>query len=287
MTGYGRAERQRGRLSVVIEARSVNHRFCEVNVKSTGRLFLVDDHVKKVVKQRFERGYFDIAVTLGSADDEGVVVVNEPLLAAYMNVAERLGREYGVAYPPSFGDLMQAKDILTVQNAEVAPEEWVDLLDEALGDALNSLATMRGVEGEATLVEVRGRLREIGERIDIIKKTEEAERERRFEHLRERIATLIGDSELDEGRLAQEAAIIADRADICEEIERLSSHLQQVEELLDNGGPLGRKLEFYVQEIGRENNTIGSKTGLPESTASVVRIKSELEKIREQAQNFE
>jgi len=288
MTGYGRAESESNGRKITIEAKSVNHRFLEVGVKLSSRLFQLDKVIKEAVKARFSRGYFEITVTFG-AEQEGAaaVSVNEPLLSGYMAAASDLSSRFNIAYPPSFGDLVQIKDLLSVSGQRWDLEEWEDIVKTALAAALDQVEKMREIEGACAYEDVSGRLDSIETLAGKIEQSHSASSGERLEKLRARITNLVGENTLDENRLAQEAALLADRSDISEELDRLKSHLSQVRALLSSGGPAGRKLEFFVQEINRESNTIGAKTTSAEATVSVVEIKSELEKIREQAQNIE
>ncbi len=288
MTGYGRAERSEDGKTACVEVKSVNHRFLEVNVKSTGKLFAVEDCVRKTVKKRFERGYFDINVVLTVDEkDEPEVVIQEPLLKGYMKAAREMSENYGLSYPPAFGELIQIKDLFCVKNGEVIPGDWNGLVGSALCDSLEQVETTRKNEGALTESETLERLDGIEKTIGIISNEHDSVADVRCEKLIERIKKLAGDIELDDARIAQEAAILVDKADISEELMRMRSHLVQVKNLFGSGAPVGRKLEFFIQEINRETNTIGSKTISPEATNMVVQIKSELEKLREQAQNLE
>ncbi|MBF0170261.1 MAG: YicC family protein [Nitrospinae bacterium] len=288
MTGYGRGERAVDGKKATVEIKSVNHRYLEVNVKSGARLFRLDDALRKVVKGRFTRGYFDLYVALES-DKAGAsaVSVNEPLLAGYMEAASQMAQRYGVPYPPRFEALVGLKDLFTFEGAEADFDLWWPVIEGALEDALVSLDAARRTEGKSITEVIGARFDAIAVMVaQIVARHDESSGER-LEKLKARIVKLVGEAALDEGRLIQEVAYLVDKAAIAEEVDRLGSHLKQVESLLADDGPIGRKLEFFVQEINREVNTIGSKTSSSDATALVVEIKSELEKIREQSQNVE
>lgn len=287
MTGYGRGSKENNGRSVTVEAKSVNHKFIDFNIKITGRDYRIDDSIRKAVKARFSRGFFDISVSIVSENNNCKVVVNEGLLKGYMAVAASLAERYGIKYPPSMGELFQVKDLFTAQEAEWDAEEAWPLVEEALGEALDRLEGMRNLEGDQILDDIRRRFNAVESFMKSISETCENSVAERYSSLKKRIVKLTQEVGLDESRIAQEAAALADRSDISEELTRLSSHLKQASGMMDKDGPMGRKLEFLLQEINRETNTIGSKTSLANVTKIVVDIKSELEKIREQAQNLE
>lgn len=288
MTGYGRMEKEIGGKRLVIEAKSVNHRYLEVNVKLFARSYALEEAVRQAVKNRFARGYFEISITIqANGGSCQTVLVNEPLLAGYLKAAGEMAKRHGIAYPPSFGDLAMLKDVFAVTADDSPLDDMIRPLEEPLGQALDQLMAVRKAEGENALNDVKARFSNIKSSLDFIVSESESSTGERFDRLRAKIQKLAGDLALDETRLAQEAAILADRADISEETERAKSHLKQVDALLDSGEPVGRKLEFFLQEINREMNTMGSKSASPGITLRVVEMKSEMEKIREQAQNLE
>lgn len=288
MTGYGRTEKEIGGRRLVIEAKSVNHRYLEVNVKIFTRSYALEEAVRQAVKERFARGYFEVSIMIQSNGGSGqMVAVNEPLLAGYMKVAQDMSNRHGVKYPPSFGELAMLKDVFVVTADDLPLDDMVRPLEEPIGQALDQLAAARKTEGANAITDVKSRFSNIKSNIDFIISESESSVGERFERLRAKIQKLTGDLALDETRLAQEAAILADRADISEETERTKSHLKQVDALLDSGEPVGRKLEFFLQELNREINTMGSKSASPGITLRVVEMKSDMEKIREQAQNLE
>lgn len=288
MTGYGRTEKEIGGRRLVIEAKSVNHRYLEVNVKIFTRSYALEEAVRQAVKERFARGYFEVSIMIQSNGGCGqTVAVNEPLLAAYLKVAQDMSNRHGVKYPPSFGELASLKDVFVVTADDLPLDDMVRPLEETICQTLDQLEASRKTEGAGAIRDVKSRLANIKSNIDFIVTESESSAGERFERLRAKILKLTGDLALDETRLAQEAAILADRSDISEETERTRSHLKQVDTLLDSGEPVGRKLEFFLQELSREINTMGSKSASPEIILRVVEIKSDMEKIREQAQNLE
>lgn len=289
MTGYGRAEEEAGGIRVTVEVRSVNHRFLEVNVKSTSRMLPIEELARKAVKERFSRGYFEVGVTVLREGNGGAapVAVNGPLIAGYMKAAAELSERFNVPFPPSFGELLQIKDLFSVSGQELSADAIGPVLKTALDGALGQVERARAAEGAIAARDIQGRLSAIAAIVERIEAENAKVPVERFDKLKAKVEKLAGDTGLDENRLIQEAAILADKLDVSEEIDRLKSHLGQAGGLLTLDEPSGRKLEFFTQEINREANTIGSKSASAETTNLVVEIKSEVEKIREQAQNIE
>lgn len=286
MTGYGRAEAERNGIRITVEARSVNHRYVEVSVKSPTKNMQWEDTVRKKVKTMFNRGSFDVHLAVESAGAGADVRINEPLMKGYLRAAAELAERHQVSYP-TFGDLASVRDMFIISGSIGDPKELEAASGMALEDALNRLAEMRRAEGANIVRDLKGRLARIGACNAEIKAISGRSVQERYNTLREKILKLTQDAGLDEARLAQEAAIIAERGDISEEITRIESHLAESGPILDGGEPAGRKLEFLLQELGREANTIGSKSSSVEVTRLSLEIKSELEKLREQAQNLE
>lgn len=288
MTGLGLAEVEEGDVAIRVEIKSVNHKFIDVKVKSNIRSMAIDDLVKKEVKSSFDRGYFEAGITINfSGDGVNGVETNEPLLKSYMKIAKDLAEKYDVDYPPKFGEIVSLKDVFVVQTCLPDIKSLTPLLISALENACGELRKARANEGKQTLVDIRARFLAIAELVEKIDIAEQKAISAKGDRLLERVAKLAEPASLDRDRLAQEVALLVDRADISEERERVASHLKQIDKLLDNGGSVGRKLDFFLQELGREINTMGAKSVAGISTGFVVEIKSGLEKIREQAQNLE
>lgn len=290
MTGFGRAENESDGLKAAIEVKSVNHRFLEISIKSGGRTIPFDDQIRKTIRDYFFRGYFEIIVTLRDAEEEGrPILINDALLDSYMKVAADLKERYGFVYPPTFGEIISIKEMIAATSNDIEPKRWWKVVEQALKNALGHLAEGRETEGLHLVQIVQDRFDIIGSLLKEIESIHEKSAEQKFEKLQSRIKKQLENAGLepDNARLLQEVAILVDRSDVSEEQDRIKSHLTQVADLIKTDGPIGRKLEFFVQEINREINTLGSKTTSPEATAHVVEIKSELEKIREQSQNIE
>lgn len=288
MTGYGQGEAGDSRYVATVEIRCVNNRFIDVKVRSNARNHELDELVKSKIKKTFSRGFFDVAINAGrGAEAQDDIRVNYDLLKKYVEVAANLKETLAVAGELDINTLLRMNKILEVEEADDDPEDLNLFVLTAADAALESLREMKEKEGENIK-------RDFEERLALIEKGA-AEIERVFptvaeelrERLRGRIAKALGEIEIDEGRLIQEVAFLTDRGDISEELTRLRSHIKQFKNSMNEASPLGRKLEFILQEINRETNTIGSKSSHTALSENVVLIKSELERIREQVQNIE
>ena len=288
MTGYGRGEIIVDNYKLVIEAKSVNNRFLEVVVRLPRQLYSLENEIKKRVQAVFARGKIDVFISFDQVfNKRPPISIDKDLAIAYYNLLSGLSEELDLsdridaatlAKFPGVVSQEKEEDVLEVLGAHVFP---------ALEEALRGLLEMRIAEGAELLTDFRQRLARIDslrESVSVFAPQIAAEYR---DKLRIRIAALLEGQEVDEARITNEAAFFADKADICEELTRLSSHLSQFTAALESDEPVGRKLDFIVQEINREVNTVGSKANSLEITALVIDAKSELEKIREQVQNIE
>lgn len=288
MTGYGKAAVAAGGGRIVVEIRSVNHRYGEVTVKLPRTLLAFENEVRKCVAERLKRGKIDVFVQLeGGAAAGALPMVDVNLARAYYDAFLAMREALELDEPVSLGLIASQKDVLVSGEREALAEALqTDLLDAAR-EAVERLDCMRQREGEALLADMESRRATLAELLArIARRAPEAVAET-ARRLKERVAQLAGDSGVDEARLVQEIAIMADRCDISEELVRFTSHLQQFDETLRLAEPVGRKLDFLMQELNREVNTIGSKANDAEIAALVVEMKAELEKVREQVQNIE
>lgn len=288
MTGFGRAELTQGDWRCGVELRSVNSRFLEIRLKLPGGLAQSEERLKAVIKGSCERGKFDCSVTLTPDNPEThALVLNKPLLKQYAGLVEAFRQELGGEIQITLGNLTNIKDlILTDQWAEDS-EPVEKLMEDSLSAALGELMAMRAREGEALksdLMERLGNMRRIKEEIIPLTSDIPGQYAKR---LRENLSRLMEPGTPNEERIIQEIAILADRYDVSEEITRLEAHLQHLEQMLSEGGVVGRKIEFLLQELNREANTLSSKTNDVPISTRVVDMKSELEKLREQVQNIE
>ena len=291
MTGYGRAKKTLSNRDITVEVRSVNNRYLDCTVKLPRAYIFAEDAIKGRVQKAISRGKVDVFVTIDSTGaDEEVVVVNEGLARSYLEALRKLYEIDGGNYlqKQSYAaDLARIPDVLTVTKAEEDLESVGADICEVLDEALASYNQMRATEGEKLAEDIGGRLTTIETLTGKVEeRSPETVREYR-EKLLARMKEVLADTSIDETRIVTEAAIYADKTAVDEETVRLRSHLQQLDGMLNEVKPVGRKLDFLVQEMNRETNTIGSKAGDLAVTEAVLQLKNEIEKIREQVQNIE
>jgi len=288
MTAYGRAESLKGAMEFVAEIRSGNSRYREIVLRIPQGLQLFEDRIRSVISSRLKRGRIEISIQAKDNGDKGLnLELNRPLVKAYANLFNELNKELGCDQPVDVSFFSQLKDIIIVKQDRADLEKiWPDLKD-VIVEALLSLDTMRINEGRALEKDFLERLNSIGRYIDEIRKRAQATLETYKDNLRERLHKLVEAIEINEDRLIQEAAFMAERSDITEELIRIGSHLEQFRNYMNQDDVIGRRLDFLLQEINREINTIGSKATDSTISQLAVEIKSELEKLREQIQNVE
>ncbi len=289
MTGYGRSEKQNGQFTCKAEVRSVNNRFIEVNTRLPKFLSALELPLKKLIKSKCARGSFDLFLTLEKEDSAGADLEIKPnlgLATQYFEAFKKIKDELGLAGDMPIEALLGVKDIIKTEplTLDTSQEE---MILETVEEAISALIKMRQEEGNNLQKDLAGRLQDIHQLVQNIKERQPVVLEEYRNRLNDKIKTLTEGMDLDETRLAQETAIMADRCDISEEITRLGSHFEQFNSMFEKTGPIGRKMEFVTQEINRETNTIGSKSVDYQVSQSVIEIKSLLEKIREQIQNIE
>lgn len=289
MTGYGKGEAPFGAGRIIVELRSVNHRYGEVSVKLP-RLFMpFEGEIKKRVAERLSRGKIDIFIQLEGGAPQGVPTPNLPLARGYYKALSTIREALGITDQVGLELLVSMRDVITLaaEESDAPLEEAPAELLTAVDQALSAADGMRLFEGESLLADFQKRRDQLDLLIgQVAHRAPEVVAEYAVK-LKERIALLIAESGLPEDRLAMEVAVLADKGDITEELVRLESHLRQFDETIAKGEPVGRKLDFLLQEINREVNTIGSKANDAQVASLVVDLKSELEKIREQVQNVE
>lgn len=288
MTGYGKGQGAVEGVTLNVEIKSVNHRYCDMTVKAPRSLMPFENEIKKTVGKRLKRGKIDLFINQEtSCGGSTVPMMNQPLAKAYMAVFDQMRSEFGLSGEVPLSLLAAQRDVVVLQESEVSEASLRQCLEVALGSAIDAIEKMRAVEGEATRQDILARLEVAVQLLARVEARAPMVSQEWKGKLEDRIARLCKDVEFDPQRLAQEVAVFADRCDISEEIVRFKSHLQQFQSLLDSAEPVGRQMDFLVQELNREVNTIGSKSNDAELTATVVEIKAELEKVREQVQNVE
>ena len=289
MTGFGRGTAQVGGTTATVEMRSVNNRFLDVSVRLPYRLAEREAEVQALAKQAFERGKINIHLQIEQeADAELPIRVNEEAARAYGALLEDLRQAAGIREPVRVEDVLRYSDVFTTEEEtpETNEEAW-DAVRAALEEAIDGLRDMRLEEGQALFEDLTQRLDALEAALAQVEVRAPLRVEEVRQRLRERLSELLGDDRLDPDRLEQEIVFLADRLDVTEEIVRLHSHLSLFREALASDVPVGRKLNFIVQEIHREVNTIGSKANDAEVARYAVEMKEEIEKIREQVQNVE
>ncbi len=288
MTGYGRDEAAAAGWKVVVEARSVNHRFLEIVVRVPKDMLALEEMMKREVAAWVSRGRIDLFL---SAVDEGDrprrVSVDKGLAIAYDKCLKELADVLGYDGRAGLMDIAALPEVLRVEEQAVDVEALWPVVKEALAGAMRGICEMRSAEGRNLAEDMLGRLERVEELAAQIDRRVPAVTEGYRRHLLERIEELGAGAALDSDRIELEVALLAERSNITEELVRISSHTGQLRQCLEAGGTVGRKIEFILQEIHREVNTIGSKAADSIIGNLVVEIKSELEKMREQAQNIE
>jgi uncharacterized protein (TIGR00255 family) len=288
MTGYGRVETLYGGRSVVVEAKSVNHRFLEIALRMPAALNPMEMEYKKKIGERFKRGRIDVSIRLeGEGADTSRVNLNMEVARDYFEVFSRLRREFNIEEPVSLKNLIGFRDIFTTPVETQMETDFLNSVEKTLQEALSMMANMRQDEGIVLFSDMRMRLQGIQDIMSIIRLRAPQVVLEYQKRLTDRIKELTAGFELDSARLAQEVAIMADRCDITEEVVRMQSHINQFEALLQSDEAEGRKIDFLLQEMNREINTIGSKGNDAEIARQVIEAKSELGKLREQVQNIE
>lgn len=288
MTGYGRFEGSVDGRNAVFEIKSVNHRFFEFQCRLPKGMGFLEEGIKQLVSGYVTRGKVDVYVSID--EDENVasdVKINHSLAAGYVSAMKELRDKYGLADDISVSSIACYPDIFTVSKPQENVESLTALVQKAGKTAINEFVSMREREGEKLKADILERTRTILEYVSYIEeyspKTVEDYRTRLYEKIKE----VLSDTTIDEQRILTEAAIFADKTAVDEETVRLRSHISQLETMLSQDEPVGRKLDFIVQEMNREANTVGSKVCDTALAHKVVDIKSEIEKIREQVQNIE
>ena len=286
MTGYGRADEQNDKLALSVEIHSVNSRFLDFSPRIPKSLQCFEDDAYKIVKQICERGRISLSAKIDFfPGTKNGMLLNQDKLEEYMTIVKDIQQTSDRDDIPSMGDILRLPDILLA--SEPDDENGLkDIFISALKNALDEMGKIRQSEGENIQSDLIMRLSLIKKIVDEIQKTCQLNRDVTFERYKKKIQNLVEDVSVDESRLLQEAAILSEKKDITEELVRLGSHIDLFERYIDTSENKGKKLNFILQEMGREINTIGSKTDVIEINHMVVDMKDELEKIREQVQNI-
>ena len=289
MTGFGRATAAEDNFSITVELKTVNNRFLDVNLRLSNELQSLESVIKRIIGGRLSRGRVDVNLQY-EKHEETTYELNRPLINGFLAAMRSMKDEFDLAGEPDLNVIARLPNVIVANKSDASPEFFA-AVETVFLDALDDLEKMRELEGTMLAEELRSRLRGIEERLPAI----ESESEKIADEFRERLTKRINDMlaksdsqiDIDQGRLSQEVAYLADRADISEEITRLKTHIEHFRAIMDEDKDVGKRLDFLTQELNREANTITSKTNNMTVKENALAIKSEIEKIREQVQNVE
>jgi len=288
MTGYGKGEAVSEQGSFTVEIRSVNHRYGEVSVRMPRAFLSQENEIKRLVSALLKRGKIDVTVQWEEASGvDSIPQVNRELALGYCQTFRQLSGELGLPAEVPLALILAQKGVLHDSGTTLDEAGLLPQLTQAVRSALSAIDSMRTREGEALASDLLARRRQVAEWVEQIRERTPLMVAEYQQKLSARLEQLLGDVELDSARLAQEVALLADRCDITEELVRLNSHFAQFDEALRLKEPVGRKLDFLMQEMNREVNTIGSKANDAVIASLVIQVKAEMEKMREQVQNVE
>ncbi len=287
MTGYGKANLEKNERRYQIEIKSVNHRYLDISVKMPRQLSYLEEPIKKAIGNKIKRGKVDVFVTFENNSLEGQEIkINTELASAYIKELKKLAESENILADIQVNDIARYPDVLNIKNNqddEIIKQELLEVSQIAI----DNLVEMRQVEGTKMAEDIKERLDYIQEKVKQISKLSTGLIEEYVVKLEERLKQILKGQEIDQARLAQEVVIYADKCSVEEEVTRLNSHISQFHSLINSSEPMGKKLDFIIQEMNRETNTIGSKANNLEITDRVIDLKTQIENIREQIQNIE
>ncbi|WP_044746196.1 MULTISPECIES: YicC/YloC family endoribonuclease [unclassified Anoxybacillus] len=287
MTGFGRSKTTNGSMGVTVEVKSVNHRFCEISVRMPRQLFIFEDKIKKVISQYVHRGRVEVFIAIeGEGWTNRKLQVDWQLMSDYYEQLKEANHRFSLHDSITLSHLFQLEGVAEIIEEGAGNEEMEHLLISAVNEAAQQLKTMREKEGKALLSDVQEQLATLKQCVQNVQHLAPEAIEQYRERLTKRMKELV-QGDVDEARLLTEVAIFAEKTDINEELKRIRSHIEQFVQTLHHQEPIGRKLDFLIQELNREVNTIGSKANDSRIAVQVVEMKSALEKVKEQVQNIE
>ena len=288
MTGYGRANKSIDSLNVTVEIKSVNHRYFEFSSKLPRSYGFLDEKLKSFFMGKLTRGKMECYVQIETVEEPDTIIsVNHPLVQGYLAAYKELAETYGLENNIKVSDISRVSDIFAIRKQAADEDKIWAAVSVVAQEALNGFVAMREREGERLKADVLSRLATILENVEFVEERSPETVKEYNEKLLGRLKELLADTHIDEQRILTEAAIFADKIAVAEETVRLRSHVSQLTSFLDSSEAVGKKMDFLVQELNREANTIGSKAQDVEIARRVVSIKAEIEKIREQIQNIE
>ena len=288
MTGYGGAKGEVKNILVSAELKSVNNRHLDTSVRLPKSCLFAEEAVRGMVKDAITRGKVDVFISVDTSHaDEVIIAVNEPLAAAYVRAAHEVFDKFGVTDDLTASKLLRMPEVISTERSDTDKDDVLEAVGTVLREAIAQFDEMRSREGNKLCSDICEKLEAIEQMVGIVEmRSPETVKEYR-EKLLARMTEVLGEAGVDEARILQEAAVYADKVAVDEETVRLRSHIAQFRQMLEGGSPVGRKLDFLVQEMNREINTTGSKCADSEIANTVIAMKAELEKIREQIQNIE
>lgn len=288
MTGFGRCEFTDEKRKFTVELKSVNHRYLDVNIKMPKKLNFFESSIRALLKEYIERGKVDVYITYEDyTEDNYALKYNSALAAQYLDYLNRMAEEFGLENDIRVSNLSRYPDVLVMEEQDVDEKELWDGLERALRGACEQFVTSRIKEGENLKVDLIDKLDHMISYVDFIEKRSPQIMEEYRKRLEDKIKEILGDRQMDDGRIATEVTIYADKVCVDEETVRLRSHINTTKDTLLEGGSIGRKLDFIAQEMNREANTILSKANNIEISDTGINLKTSIEKVREQIQNIE
>ena len=287
MTGFGRGKYENEGRSYTVEIKSVNHKYSDINVRLPRFLNSVEDKIRKTISNSISRGKIDVFITFENYSSKGTTIrINRELAKEYIKELKELATEADLKFDLNVIDVSKFPEILKIEDDQ--DEELIENeLMIAVNDALDKFVSMREIEGEKLIQDIEKRIYLIQDKVNEITKYSGTLVEEYMKKLQVRVKELMDNQTVDENRLMQEIVIFSDKSSIEEELTRLKSHISQFLELIKQSSPIGKKIDFLIQEINRETNTIGSKANSLEITNLVIEVKTEVENIIEQIQNIE
>ena len=287
MTGFGLGRFENNGREYTVEIKAINHRYNDISIKMPRYLNSLEDKVRSYISQNISRGKLDVFISLVNMSNEGRnIKVDRGLAEIYIREMKALINEYGIGDDITATSLMRMPDMVIIDN-EVEEDLYLKELMVAIEMAVNNLKTAREQEGKRLADDIKARLEKVSKYVLEVEQRSSSLLEEYKAKLINRVNELNANDIIDENRLGQEIVLFADKSSICEEVTRLKSHIKSLENMLNAGGPIGKKLDFLLQEMNRETNTIGSKANCLDITNAVVEMKNEIENIREQIQNIE
>ena len=287
MTGYGQGKNSVDGRDYTVEIKTINHRYNDMTVKLPRYLNFLEDKIRKYISNTINRGKTDVYITLRNMSDKGRnLKIDRSLAGMYVSELRSVAEEYGLKDDITATSIARMPDVFVAENESLEDLYW-DELKVALDGALASIDAARIAEGERLSQDIQNRLTKIAEHVEVVSNSSEKLLEEYKTKLQNRIAELQAESVVDENRLGIEIVLFADKSSICEEVTRLRSYIDAFKSMLQSDGPTGKKIDFLIQEMNRETNTIGSKANAIGITECVIEMKNEIENIREQVQNIE